>query len=66
MQEDSGNDWEFQRMFWFAEGKTVIDKTWTSVARLANLRTNQGQIRAAMRETLVGYASKDIFTILTT
>ena len=29
-------------MFWFAEGKILIDKTWTSVARLAN----SGPIRA--------------------
>ena len=44
MKEDGGNDWESHRMLWFAEAKIVIDKAWTSVARLATFRTNQSPI----------------------
>ena len=44
VKENGRNDCEFHRMFWFVEGEMVIDKTLTSVARLADLRTNQGPI----------------------
>ena len=51
-----------REMFWFLEGKTIIDKTWTSVARLANIRTNHGP-DYSMRAAFVGYASNVISPI---